>query len=255
MFSDSFWEGQERDINEDFPFDSDPYSEHYDYQSDSDLEDGSSFSEEEEEEPLEGRRDSQQRLEDAPDLETSQIVASNLPLPVETSEAHNGHRSTPFIINCFPIYTDRRPNNNLPRTGKVAVIRDMGAITCVRHGLPQRFLPAGRRFEAMLYFLYTGEIEFAPFSSDHRHDLPAQARTGDWSIGKPPSPSAKSVYRLADKVTSFTCVWLPLDLSGSVRYTGPQGASQGVYLQQFGALQHRGGSIFQLLFFVGLPLA
>jgi len=69
---------------------------------------------------------------------------------------------------------------------------------------------AGRRFEAMLYFLYTGEIRFAPFSSDPGHDLPAQARAGDWITGKLPSPSAKSVYRLADKVTSFTSVWCPL---------------------------------------------
>jgi len=59
----------------------------------------------------------------------------------------------------------------------------------------------------MLYFLYTGQIEFAPFSS--RQELPAQARIGDWSTGKPPSPSAKSVYRLADKVTSLPCVWCP----------------------------------------------
>ena len=85
------------------------------------------------------------------------------------------------------------------------------------------------RFEAMLYFLYTGEIKFAPFTSDPGHDLPAQARIGDWRVGKLPSPSAKSIYRLAAKVTSFTCVWRPLDLSGLVQYTDPQGASQGVH--------------------------
>ena len=46
MFSDGFLEGQTRDINEEFPFDSHPYTEYYDYLSDSDLEDGSSCSEE-----------------------------------------------------------------------------------------------------------------------------------------------------------------------------------------------------------------
>ena len=85
MFSDSFSEGQERDINEGFPSDSDPYAENYDYQSDSDLED---------EGPLEGERDSTQRLEDEPDSTASQTVVSDLLSPVEMSEAQNCHRST-----------------------------------------------------------------------------------------------------------------------------------------------------------------
>jgi hypothetical protein len=58
----------------------------------------------------------------------------------------------------------------------------------------------------MLYFLYTGEITFAPFSSDPRQKLSAQTRTGDWRTRRPPSPSAKSVYRLADKVTGIPYV-------------------------------------------------
>ena len=69
-----------------------------------------------------------------------------------------------------------------------------------------RALLLGLSFEAMLYFLYTNEIRFAPFSSDH--ELPAQAKVGDWSTGKLPSPSAKSIYRLADKVISLMCLVL-----------------------------------------------
>jgi len=65
-------------------------------------------------------------------------------------------------------------------------------------------LPTHHRFEAMLYFLYTGEISFAPYFSD-----PAQTRTGDWTIAKLPSPSAKSIYRLADMVTSLVCLRRP----------------------------------------------
>ena len=99
MFSDSFSEGQERDINGGFPSDSDPYAEHYDYLSDSDLEDESSYSEEEDEEPLEGERDSWRGLEDTPD----QTVVSDPPLPVGTSEARNNNRSTPFTIECSPL--------------------------------------------------------------------------------------------------------------------------------------------------------
>jgi len=47
VFSDAFSEGQARNISGEFPSDSDPYTEHYDYLSDSDLEDESSCSEEE----------------------------------------------------------------------------------------------------------------------------------------------------------------------------------------------------------------
>ena len=47
MFSDGFSEGQTRDIDGEFPSDSHPYTEHYDYLSDSDLEDELSCSEEE----------------------------------------------------------------------------------------------------------------------------------------------------------------------------------------------------------------
>ena len=39
MFSDGFSEGQTRDINEGFPSDSFLYTDHFDYLSDSDLED------------------------------------------------------------------------------------------------------------------------------------------------------------------------------------------------------------------------
>ena len=49
MFSDGFSEGKLRDIKGGFPPDSNPYTEDYDYLSDSDLEDGSHSGEEEEE--------------------------------------------------------------------------------------------------------------------------------------------------------------------------------------------------------------
>jgi len=61
----------------------------------------------------------------------------------------------------------------------------------------------------MLCFLYTGEIKFAPLGSDLRRELPAQARTGDWSTKKLPSPSAKSIYRLADMVTALALFGAP----------------------------------------------
>ena len=99
------------------------------------------------------------------------------------------------------IESTHRSNDEPTRTGKVAIIRDMGAVTCVEYSLfltNSPVLLVDRSFEAMIYFLYTGEIEFAPFTSD-------RTRTGDWSTGRLPSPSAKSIYRLADKVTCLTC--------------------------------------------------
>ena len=63
--------------------------------------------------------------------------------------------------------------------------------------------------EAALYFLYTGETSFAPFHPDPHHKNPAEARTGDWTVGRVPSPFAKSIYRLADRVTVLTVVFPP----------------------------------------------
>ena len=53
MFSDRFSEGQTKDINDGFPSASPSFTDDYDYASDSDLEDGSSVSEKDEEEPHE----------------------------------------------------------------------------------------------------------------------------------------------------------------------------------------------------------
>ena len=81
----------------------------------------------------------------------------------------------------------------------------------------------------MLHFLYTGEIRFALFSWGSRLQLPAQARTGDWSKAKLPSPSAKSIYRLADMVIGLNCFWRPSSSSFLVRYTNPQATGYGVH--------------------------
>ena len=53
VLSDGFSEGQARDINGGFPSDSRPYTDDYDYLSDSDLEDEPSCREDEDEEPSE----------------------------------------------------------------------------------------------------------------------------------------------------------------------------------------------------------
>lgn len=55
------------------------------------------------------------------------------------------------------------------------------------------------RLQALFLFLYTGEIEFAPFGSDaNRNSRNLNASNED---GKTmPKASPKSIYRLADKV-------------------------------------------------------
>lgn len=54
------------------------------------------------------------------------------------------------------------------------------------------------RFQALLRYLYTNEIEFAPWGSAERRGARAQEPMSE-SYGIP-KPSPKSIYRLADKV-------------------------------------------------------
>ena len=233
MLSDAFSEGQTRDITGGFPSDSHPYTDDYDYLSDSDLEDESPCSEGEG--PQEDDdSDSQQRLEYTPDQKTSQTIVPDNPPPSlsldEISETQQNDRSTSFPVGDSDIfiYSTHRSNDEPTRTGKVAIIRDMGAVTCVEYSLfltDSPVLLVNRSFEAMLYFLYTEEIKFASFTSDPRHELPTQTRTGDWSTGGLPCPSAKSIYRLADKVACLAYAWYAPNSPILVRYAGPQGAS------------------------------
>lgn len=55
------------------------------------------------------------------------------------------------------------------------------------------------RFEALLYYMYTGEIYFAPFGSEANRSYRASEKP-NWEMDNPPKVSPKSIYRLADKV-------------------------------------------------------
>ena len=60
--------------------------------------------------------------------------------------------------------------------------------------------PRINRFQAMLRYLYTDEIEFAWWGSTERREARALEKISEsYGILK---PSPESVYRLADKVTS-----------------------------------------------------
>ena len=102
MFSDGFLEGQTKDINEGFPSDSFPYTDHYDYLSDSDLEDEFSCFEGEEEEPAE---DGEQELpRSSQDSDTGITPAGTSddppwPSPAAVSEVGNNSTSAPNPAN------------------------------------------------------------------------------------------------------------------------------------------------------------
>ena len=117
MFSDGFSEGQARDINGGFPTDTLPYTESYDYLSDSDLEDDES------EEP-----------QDENDSDTEILVGAfgNPKLrPKSAGDVESHHASVPNLLNCPTPRTNLhyRPMSSFERTGKVAIIRDIAAVT------------------------------------------------------------------------------------------------------------------------------
>ena len=92
-----------RNIDSGFPSDSHPYTEDYDYLSDSDLEDGSSHSGEEEEELQDNSSGSGKKgLDGAGDSQAPQTITPNnpssCPSSVETTEVQNGDRYSGFSL-------------------------------------------------------------------------------------------------------------------------------------------------------------
>ena len=118
--------------------DSHPYTEDYDYLSDSDLEDGS-HSGKEEEELQDHSGSSQPGLDDEG---TSQTITPDntlsCPSPFETTEVQDCDRSSRFPLD-FTALVSSDHSDGLSRMGRVAIIRDIGATTYVRH----RLVPIG----------------------------------------------------------------------------------------------------------------
>jgi len=103
VFSDGFLEGQTKDVNGGFPSESEPYTDHYDYLSDSDLEDDYSCSEEENEKLQENvNRSSQERPDDPLYQQTPQTIVSDEPQPsllsLKTSDTSFDARSTTLPV-------------------------------------------------------------------------------------------------------------------------------------------------------------
>lgn len=86
-----------------------------------------------------------------------------------------------------------------PERGKVIKIEDVAFITYVFLGRIRQLLQRFGRFQAFLLYLYTDDIEFAPYGSgeNRKSRVPEMSSVSEDSI---PRPSPKSIYRLADKV-------------------------------------------------------
>ena len=92
-------------------------------------------------------------------------------------------------------------HNELNRQGKVVVMRGVSYLTSVLRVQfpPLCLLTDLGRFQATLMYLYTDEIDFAPFGSKANRELrkPELLSKADDTI---PKPSPKSIYRVADMV-------------------------------------------------------
>ena len=92
--------------------------------------------------------------------------------------------------------------NELDRQGKVVVLRGVSYLTSVRNYYHSLYLLTDSgRFQALVMYLYTGEIDFAPFGSKANRELrtPELLSTAEDTI---PRPSPKSIYRIADMVSA-----------------------------------------------------
>ena len=90
--------------------------------------------------------------------------------------------------------------NELNHQGKVVVLRGVSYLTSVRASFPLlHLLTRFCSFRAIVMYLYTGEIDFAPFGSKANRELraPELLSTEEAAI---PRPSPKSIYRIADMV-------------------------------------------------------
>ena len=100
MFSDGFLEAQTRDITEGFPPNSFPYTDHYEYLSDSDLED--SFEEEEEDSAEHGEQELPRRPQDSDSDIPPAATSGGPPLPPRNvNEAEDDSVSAPNPAHLF----------------------------------------------------------------------------------------------------------------------------------------------------------
>ena len=189
--------GTKENLRVRFPTDRKPYTTRYDYEDDSDLE--------------EDDDDDEEILDDEPagipQAVTEKPRDSDV-VVLEKSDAKSNEPSDIISVSdldsLFSDSSDTKGEAEIASSahiGKVVVIEDVAFVTYVRPPSPYACTEiACTRFQAMLRYLYTDEIEFAQWGSVERRKARALEKTSE-SYGIP-EPSPKSVYRLADKVKS-----------------------------------------------------
>ena len=194
--------GTKENLRARFPTDRKPYTTRYDYEDDSDLE--------EDDDDDDG--DGDDTLDDEPAGVPQAITEKprdNDVIVLEKSDAKsNEHSDIISVSDLDSLFSDSSDTRGETETassvhvGKVVVIEDVAFVTYVRPPSPYACTTkiTCTRFQAILRYLYTNEIEFAPWGSTERRKARALEKISE-SYGIP-KPSPKSVYRLADKVAS-----------------------------------------------------
>ena len=181
-----------------FPTNRRPYTTRYDYEDDSDLEEGDDDD------------DDGDILDDesagVPQVVTEEQKNSSDIVVLESSDVKGNESSDIISISdldsLFSGSSDMKgETETASHVGKVVVIEDVAFVTYVGLLSPYALTKITcNRFQAVLRYLYTDEIEFAPWGSTERRKARALEKILE-SYGIP-KPSPKSVYRLADKVTN-----------------------------------------------------
>ena len=180
-----------------FPTNRRPYTTHYDYEDDSDLEeddndDGGDILDDE-------SAGFPQAVTEKPRNSSDIVVLENLDAK---SNESSDISSVSDLDSLFSESSDTKgETETASHVGKVVVIDDVAFVTYVGLLSPySRTKITCNRFQAVLRYLYTDEIEFAPWGSTERRKARTLEKISE-SYGIP-KPSPKSVYRLANKVTS-----------------------------------------------------
>ena len=180
-----------------FPTERRPYTTHYDYGDDSDLEED----DDEDDDILDGE------LAGVPQAVTEKPRDNDVVVLKKSDAKSNESSDIISVSDLDSLFSESSDIKGEAETassthvGKVVVIEDVAFVTYVDLPSPYaRTKITCNRFQALFRYLYTDEIEFAPWGSTERREARALEKISE-SYGIP-KPSPKSVYRLANKVTS-----------------------------------------------------
>jgi len=189
--------GTKENLRARFPTDRRPYTTRYDYEDDSDLEEDDD-DDIVDDEPASAPQVVTKKPRDSSDI----VVLENSDVKInESSDIISVSDLDSLFSGSSDTKGETETASSAWHVGKVVVIEDVAFVTYV--GLPSPYARTKitcNRFQALLRYLYTDEIEFAPWGSTERREARALEKVS--KSYRIPKPSPKSIYRLADKVTS-----------------------------------------------------